>query len=109
MSYSSPMYQVLTRLWREAPKMTGPDGREDPTQAPAVICHVLVKGSVQPLFGALSQTPEGTLRMLTKAQVQGDDGRPRHALIESFFDMDDLVQISVERALEVEKPRIHIA
>lgn len=109
MSHSNPMYAVLLRLWREAPKMKDPSGREDPSQAPAVVCHVMLKGSVSPLYGALSQTTEGPLRMLTRAQVQGEDGRARAALIESFFDVDDVVSISIERELAVEQSRIQLA
>lgn len=95
------MYAVLQRLWREAPKMTDGKGAEDPTQAPAVICHVLLKGSVQPLYGALSQSVEGCLRMLTNAQVQGDDGRARPAIFESFFDVDQIASVMVEREVKL--------
>ncbi len=96
-----PMADLLDRLFDEAPKMTGPDGKPDESQAPAVQCHVLLKGAMQPLFGALSTTPEGLLRILTPAKI---DGRP--ILAESFFSIGDIVSIMVEREVKGEQSRI---
>lgn len=96
-----PMDELLDRLFAEAPKMTNPDGTPDETQAPAVQCHVLLRGAVQPLFGAMSTTPEGLLRMLTPATI----GK-REVLAESFFSIGDIVSIMVEREVKGEQSRI---
>jgi hypothetical protein len=52
----------------------------------------------QPLYGALSETPEGGLRMLS----------PHSAglLMEQFFDYDSVIVVAVQRAVTADGSRI---
>lgn len=96
-----PMLELIFRLFRDAPKLTGIDGKEDESQMPAVQCYVLLRGSIQPLVGSLSMTPEGTFRMLTPATIDG-----RKVLAESFFAFEDVTSVMVERPVTAEQSRI---
>lgn len=97
----SAMFAVIDRLFAEAPKLTGPDGRPDPTQRPALQCHVLLASQMQPLSGALSLTAEGACRMLTPATIDG-----KRVLAESFFAIEDVVSVMVEREITGTKSSI---
>ena len=113
------MSEVIGTLMDEAPKMTDASGKPDLTQAPAVTCHVMLRGQLQPLHGVLSYYAyqdryaahgNQTMRMLTPAQVSGEGGRPREALLESFFSMADILSIMVEREVKpIERSRIQLA
>jgi hypothetical protein len=90
------MRAVITRLFAEAPKLTGPDGTPDPKQSPALECTVVLKGGFQ-LMGALSLTPEGTLRMLCPNEM----GRPpRPVMVEHFFDYEQVADIALIREVK---------
>lgn len=99
-----PMFRVIKRLFAEAPKLENPDGSPREDQAPAIECAVMFKGG-HGIQGALSETPEGTLRML----VFGQDPKSRELVtIEHFFKYDDVVDIAVPRKSAVtEGSRIH--
>lgn len=88
------MQKLVERLFAEAPKMTDGAGNPDPTQAPALQCHVMLKagGSMQ---GALSVTPEGTLRMLAMNKV---DNRP--VMVEHFFDYEQIADVAIFREVK---------
>jgi hypothetical protein len=93
--------RVLDRLFAEAPKLTDASGSPDPTQAPALECHVMLRsgGAIQ---GALSVTPEGTLRMLCPNQI----GK-RPVMVEHFFDYEQIADIALFREVKAgEGPRI---
>lgn len=100
--WESKMRKQIHKLFDEAPKMTDASGNPDPTQAPAVICHVILVGQIQPLYGVLSETPDGLLRMLQKAQVQGERGT-KEAVLESFFEYRDVLSVMVEREVKAER------
>lgn len=98
---------VIHRLFDEAPKLAAGEGR--PEQSPAFECHVVLKAGVT-MAGALSTTPEGTLRLLSMNQVKGPRG-PEMVMIEHFFEWDQVADIAVQRdvkahAREPEAPRI---
>lgn len=97
----SAMASTIDRLFREAPKLTGIDGKPDPTQRPALQCHVLLATQAQPLSGSLSLSPEGALRMLTPATIDG-----KRVLAESFFAIEDVISIMVEREITGTKSAI---
>ena len=93
---------ILLRLFEEAPKLEHPDGTPDISQAPAIECHVLLRGAPSPVHGSLSVTKEGMLRMLTPATRESTrHGRKVEIpiLCEQFFDVADVVSIMLERAV----------
>jgi hypothetical protein len=89
LSNNRAIHKMIARLLDEAPVLN-----DDPTQAKALQCHVILRGQIQPLPGALSTTPEGGLRLLTPGAI---DNRP--CLMEQFFDYDDVVAVIIERAV----------
>lgn len=96
------MAAQLDMLLAEAPKLTGPDGKPDPTQRPALQCHVLLASQMQPLSGSLSIAyGTGVLRMLSPATIDG-----KRVLAESFFSIEDVVSIMVEREITGTKSSI---
>lgn len=99
-----PMYRLIQRLFAEAPKLENDDGTLREGQAPAIECAVMFKGG-HGIQGALSETPEGTLRML----VFGQDPKTRELVtVEHFFKYDDVVDIAVpHKAAVTEGSRIH--
>lgn len=104
---STPIAAVIDRLLAEAPKLENPDGTRDESQAPAMMCHVLLRAQVQPLYGSLSPDPSGALRMLTPTKVQHPgDPVPRDILLEQFFEVEDVVAVMVEREVKLERSRI---
>jgi len=95
---------LLERLFAEARAQVL---HGDPSQAPAIQCHLLLRGQPQPIFGSLSMTPEGMLRMLTPTRVQHPgDARAKDILLEQFFRHTDLLAIMIEREIHVERSRI---
>jgi hypothetical protein len=108
------MAAVIDRLFAEAPKLEHADGTTDETQAPALQCHIMLRGIPRDLYGALSRTPEGTLRMLTMAMRQDPKQlnpltrKPLEVpiLCEQFFDVADVVSIMVEREVTGETSSI---
>lgn len=101
---SEAMRYVIARLFAEAPKLTDEDGSPRADQAPALECHVVLT-SGQQMQGALSTTPEGTLRMMTPNQQI--DPRTRQpmglpVMVESFFDYDQVSCIAVVRPVTVD-------
>ncbi len=89
------MKRVIDRLFAEAPKLTDAKGQPDPTQAPAVQCQILLKAGGG-IVGALSVTPEGTLRLL--APNQNKNGQPM--MVEHFFDYEQVADIAVVREMK---------
>ncbi len=95
------MKRVITRLFADAPKMTDASGKPDDTQAPALMCHVMLAagGALQ---GTLSVTPEGTLRL---AMPNTLNGKP--VIVEHFFDYEQVADIAVFREVNASMgPRI---
>jgi len=91
--------RLIARLFAEAPVIDG-------TSA-ALQCHVLLRGAMQPIYGALSTTPEGTLRMMTPSKVQHHgEQEPRDIFLEQFFDVSDVVSLMVEREVKLERSLI---
>ena len=96
-----PIAGIIKMLLDEAPKLQNRDGSPDATQAAAVMCHVVLRGQMQPLFGSLSLHPLGVLRMLTPSKVQHPgEQTPRDILLEQFFDVDDVQSVMVEREVK---------
>lgn len=96
-----PIDGLIKLLLDEAPKMTNSDGTPDTTQNEAVQCHVLLRGQMQPLFGALSLHRLGVLRMLTPSKVQHPgEAKPREILLEQFFDIEEVQSVMVEREVK---------
>lgn len=95
------LQRLIARLLEGAPQLKNIDGSVDESQAPAVECHVLLRGAPTPLYGSLSTTPEGCLRMLAPATV---DNKP--SLLEHHFDVSDVVDIMVVREVKAEQSRI---
>ena len=83
--------QVLKRLFDEAPKMTDGAGNPIAGQAPALQCNLLLKSGGQ-ITGALSTTPEGTLRMLCP-----NDRGGKPVMIEHFFDYEEVADVAIIR------------
>lgn len=87
------MKAVIDRLLAEATRLDG--------DTPALECHVILRGAGA-IHGALSVTPEGTLRMLSPTQVPDNQGRPgamKAILAEQFFCYGDVVSVAVERPI----------
>lgn len=106
------MKAVIARLFAEGPKLENPDGTPRDDQAPALECVIVLKAGQQ-INGALSVTPEGTLRLLAANQVQRAKGGPAElVMVEHFFDYEQVADIAVLRkvsATPVETSRIHTA
>jgi hypothetical protein len=103
----SPMSSVISRLLEEAPKLRNPDGSIDKTQTAAIECHVLLRHAKEPLYGSLSLTFDGALRMMAPANLIDPSTRKETPkLMEHFFDIEDVVSIVVMREVASEKSRI---
>lgn len=89
----------IEKLFDEAPKMTLPDGTPDPSQAPALECVVVLRGSVPPIEGCLSTTAEGGLRFLSPTT----DKNNKRVMLEQFFDYADVVAVCVQREVKAER------
>lgn len=95
-----PTYATIQRLFKENPSAL-------PDQAPAIECGVMLRGVPITLLGALSETPEGGLRLLSPdpRQERPLPGAPVK-MIEQFFDYEDVLVVAVQRNVTVEAPRI---
>lgn len=81
------MTLLLDRLFAESAKLHSiPEG-----EAPALECQIVMRHGPT-MVGSLSRSPEGLLRFLAAAQ----NGRGV-AMLESFFSVDDLVTVIVQR------------
>lgn len=92
---------LITRLLAEAPAMLeNMPGfiQDDAKQKPAITCQVVLKSGFQ-AQGALSTTPEGTLRMASPAK--STQHGPPDMLVENFFDYADVEAIILPRKVEV--------
>jgi hypothetical protein len=97
------MKAVIERLFASQAKVADND-------TPALECFVVLKAG-QSLEGALSVTPEGTLRLLAMNQRRGPRGEvgPMVA-VEHFFDYEQVADIAVVREITADEgPRIHTA
>lgn len=95
MERGMPMERVIARLFREAPKLEDGKGKEIFGQAPAIPeVQIMLKagGLVQ---GAMSVTPEGTLRTMFVSK----DKDNRQVMVEQFFDVSDVAMVAVPREL----------
>lgn len=102
------MEVLIERLFAEAPKLEGSDGKPVEGQAPALQCHIMLRPG-HTLQGALSITKEGMLRMLTPTEIPDPQTRrTKTVLAEQFFDYDDVVAIVLERDVKMSTgSRIH--
>jgi hypothetical protein len=95
----SPMRMLIGRLFKDAPKMTDGAGKPVQGQAPALgMCIVFLKAGAQ-VQGALSITPEGTLRMMVPNQIKTPDGALKNVMLEQFFTVEDVAMIVVPREM----------
>ena len=90
MSNARRMRRLINRLLDESSESS----QLDDQQTPAMECNVTIRGLMQPLSGALSITPEGTLKLLVR--VAGKAGEAP-TLMEVFFDYTDVTTVAVER------------
>jgi hypothetical protein len=99
------MVNTFNKLWEEAPKLTHADGTPDTTQAPAVECCVVLRGIPRDLYGVVSKTPEGTLKMLVVSEELDPKTRVkvRDLMCEYFFDVSDVVSVMVKREVAGER------
>jgi hypothetical protein len=96
---ASRIRNVLKRLFAEAPKLTGKDGQPVDDQAPALECHVMLKAGGQ-FSGALSVTPEGTLRLLAMNEIQQRGGPSKAVMVEHFFDYEQIADVALMREVK---------
>jgi hypothetical protein len=72
-----------------------------PNQAPAVTCAVVLRGMTSSLFGALSETPEGGLRLLSPNGPPVAGARVT-SMIEQFFNYEDVLVFGIVREVKTE-------
>jgi hypothetical protein len=80
-----------------------------PDQAPALECWVTLAGIPMSLQGALSETPEGGLRLMSVMTDHGGNKvmqGGKYQMIEQFFCYEDVTSIAVRREVSVTGPRI---
>ena len=94
MKFADPLSIVIDRLISEG-KQVGP---RDP-QSKALACQVIFKSGYR-AQGALSSTPEGTLRLLAPGLAEGSDGKPQSVLAEHFFDCASVESVVVLHSTE---------
>lgn len=98
----SPMRNLIYRLFDEAPKLTDDTGKPVEGQAPAVDCSVILRTLPMQLSGALSKTPEGTLRLLSPTEIQDPQTkRSKVVMAEQFFEIDDVLTIVLQRDISM--------
>jgi hypothetical protein len=93
----NPMWILIQRLFKSNPSPL-------PDQAPALQCHLVLRGMAHAISGVLSETPEGTLRMLSPAGP-ADRGKPL-TMVEQFFAYEDVLTIALECQVAPEVSRI---
>lgn len=89
--------RVIDRLFAEADATRGAGLGAD--QAPALECYIVLRPGVT-IQGSLSDTPEGTLRMLSPVEVNDPNGRPnakKLVMAEQFFERSEVVAIAMQR------------
>jgi hypothetical protein len=91
-----PSWATIQRLFKENPSPL-------PDQAPAIACGVMLRGVPMTLEGALSETPEGGLRLLSRGAAIPGGGV---SMVEQFFDYEDVMVVAVQRKVTVDAPRI---
>lgn len=102
----SPMRQVIDRLFAEAPKLLDETGEPRTDQAPALECTVSLRRGVE-IAGSLSVTPEGTFRILSKANVPpGHPLERKPVMLETFFAPDEISSLTLIRELTMEESEI---
>lgn len=100
MSQVTGMRRTIDRLIdTESPALTDGNGNPVPNQTPAIECVVMFT-SGQAIRGALSRTPEGTLRMMSAAS---ENNKP--VLVEQFFDYSAVGAISLVREVKAAPAR----
>lgn len=67
-------------------------------QTPAIECAVVLRGMSTSLTGALSETPQGGLRLLSP---MGDAARGHVPMVEQFFEYSDVLTFGVRRDIEL--------
>lgn len=91
-----PIKRVIKRLFaEESPK-------DLPDQTPAIECAVIFRSGLS-IQGALSERPDGGLRMLSP--IASAPGQPV-MMAEQFFEYEDIVLVGVRRQVNVDQPRI---
>lgn len=80
------MRRMIDRLFAEAPRLAGAD-----SQAPALECSIVLRAGAS-MMGALSTTPEGTLRLLSPNEMKG-----KQVMVEHFFDYGEVADIAIIR------------
>jgi hypothetical protein len=77
------------------------DGKSAPGQSPAIQCAVILRGMSTALQGALSETADGGLRMLSPSVAA--PGHPLgRELVEQFFDYSDVLAVAVQRTVTLD-------
>lgn len=102
----SPMQLLIARLFAEAPKLLDDNMEPREDQAPAVECTVSLARGTE-ISGALSVTPEGAYRIMSKPQVPDNHplaGKPM--LLETFFAMEELSSVTLIREMTLEQAAI---
>lgn len=89
-------WATIQRLFKENPSPL-------PDQAPAFACGVMLRGVPMTLEGALSETPEGGLRLLSRGSAIPGGGI---SMVEQFFDYEDVMVVAVQRSVTTDSPRI---
>lgn len=90
------MRLTLMRLFQDAPRLQLADGTPDPSQAPALPCTLVLRGSIPPVEGVLSTTPEGGLRLMSVVPNRDN----KKVMLEQFFDYSDVVAVCLEREVK---------
>jgi len=96
------MKTTIKRLFQEHPSPL-------PDQAPALECWITLAGIPMSLQGALSETPEGGLRLMspmTDRQGQMIRRGGQLQMLEQFFCYEDVTSVTVCRAVDVSGSRI---
>lgn len=91
--------RVLSRLFREAPKLEHADGSLVPKQTPTIPEAMVILRSGAQLQGALSMTPEKTLRIGVIAIGKTPEGARRESLLEQFFEVGEVTMVAIPRDL----------
>jgi hypothetical protein len=91
------MERVIDRLFAEAPKLEGSNGKPVDGQAPALECFIVLRTGPT-ISGVLSQTPEGLLRMLSPTEITDPKTkRLRTVFAEQFFHVSDVLTVVLQR------------
>ncbi len=94
-----PMAKQIAELLAAAPK-------RDDIDRPALECHVVLRGQFQGVYGVLSYTDGGLLKMMTRSKVTHENQPEREIMLEQFFHVSDVTALMVEREIKVNKSHI---